>query len=272
VRAAPGYGLALAPYEKTTSYAAGAALGPEAVLRDLEKTVAGDAAPRRVDRIDGRSLAGPRPMMRALAEVSSRQSAEGLLPVMVGGEHTCTLGFVLGLAPLYPSLGVIHLDAHADQRREYGGSRYSHASVMRRIAEDMALPVLSIGVRALSAAEARFIGERGVGLVPGSLLREWPRLLPPLLRRLPRAVYLTIDMDFFDPSVVPGVGTPEPGGADWFTAMDIIREILREKCLVGFDIVELCPPREKRRSVRAAVRTLLAVLERAVSGCESRRL
>jgi agmatinase len=84
---------------------------------------------------------------------------------------------------------------------------------MRRIAEDMALPVLSIGVRALSAAEARFIGERGVGLVPGSLLREWPRLLPPLLRRLPRAVYLTIDMDFFDPSVVPGVGTPEPGGA-----------------------------------------------------------
>jgi agmatinase len=134
---------------------------------------------------------------------------------------------------------------------------------MRRIADDLSLPVLSVGVRALSAAEARFIKTRGIGLLPGEALSDWRRHLPPLLAALPRTVYLTVDMDFFDPAVVPGVGTPEPGGASREEAEGIIAAVTAARDLAGCDVVELCPPREGKKSVQAAVRTVQIALDGA---------
>ena len=259
------YGLVVVPFERTTSFLHGARLGPEKVVREVERLC------RREGRVPagetlrlpaGRLLAAGR-MARAAAAAVERQCAAGRLPVMVGGEHTCTLGPVTALRERYGRFGVVHFDAHADLRSRYQGTRYSHASVMRRVADDLGLPHASLGIRALSAAEARFLRERRIGVLPGPQLHRWRNLLPPLLRRLPRRVYLTVDMDFFDPAAVPGVGTPEPGGAGWYRGLALIEAVLAAKELVGADIVELCPPREEGRSVRAAARLLLRIVEKA---------
>ena len=265
MRGCDSWGLTLAPYEQTTSYHGGAALGPEALLGELKRRLPGKMQPVRIERIAGRALSSPRPMIRALADAVGRQAAAGLLPVMFGGEHTCTLGPVTALSRIERKLGVVHLDAHADRRASYGGSRYSHASVVRRITDDLSLPALSLGLRAFSAAEARLLTSEKTGLLTGEDLGDWRRRLPPLLHRLPEAVYLTVDMDFFDPSLVPGVGTPEPGGAAWAEGAGIIDHVRQSRRIVGFDIVELCPPRERTKSLETALRVLLAVL------CGSRR-
>ena len=139
------WGLTLVPYERTTSYHRGAALGPDALRRAVKEKSPGRMQPQRTDRLAGRSLAHPRAMISACAVAVAEQAAAGLLPVMFGGEHTCTLGPVTALARRHRRLGVVHLDAHADRRASYGGSRYSHASVMRRITDDLSLPVLSVG-------------------------------------------------------------------------------------------------------------------------------
>ena len=258
-----GFGFIVAPYERTTTYHRGAALGPEAVLDDWRRLVkAGETPPpAAVITLPESALKGPAAMMTAVEGAAGELIAEGLLPVLLGGEHTVTLGVVAALAGRPGEMGVVQLDAHADLRRSYCGSRYNHACVMRRLHEDRGLPLLPIGIRALSRQEAAYIRETSLGLIPGHRLEEWRQLLPPLLRRIPRRIYLTVDMDFFDPSVVPGVGTPEPGGGGWYDTLDLLDAILAEKEVIGFDIVELCPPREKGVSVRAAARLAEYLLE-----------
>lgn len=262
------YGLLTVPYEKTTSFLPGAALGPGEVARDLERLRGeeGHPGPLRTLALPDRHRGGAGSMIRGLAAATQEVAAAGMLPVMLGGEHTCTLGPLTALRRRERHLGVVHLDAHADVRASYQGSKYSHACVMRRVAEDLRVPHASIGIRAYSAAEARYLERKGIGYIPGHRLRWWERLLTPLLRGLPRRIYLTIDMDFFDPAAVPGVGTPEPGGAGWYQGLAVLDAVLAEKTLVGVDIVELCPPRERTVSVRAASRLLLAVLGRTGPG------
>jgi agmatinase len=254
-----GFGFIVAPYERTTTHHRGAALGPEAVVKDWQTLVnTGEAtSPSAVITLSEDALRGPAAMMAAVEGAAGELTMEGFLPILLGGEHTSTLGAVAALAALTggpKEMGVVQLDAHADLRRSYGGSRYNHACVMRRLHEDRGLPLLPIGIRALSRQEAAYMHEKSLGFLPGHLLGEWRELLPPLLRKLPRRIYLTVDMDFFDPSVVPGVGTPEPGGGEWYATLDLLDAILSEKEVMGFDIVELCPPREKKVSVRAAAR------------------
>jgi agmatinase len=263
-----GFGFIVASYERTTTYHRGAALGPEAVMDDWRVFVeAGEAPPpSAVITLPAAALRGPAAMMTAVVGAAGELFAGGLLPVLLGGEHTSTLGAVAALAAhagRQEEMGVVQLDAHADLRRSYCGSRYNHACVMRRLHEDRGLPLLPVGIRALSRQEAAYIREKSLGFLPGHRLGEWKRLLPPLLRRLPRRIYLTVDMDFFDPSVVPGVGTPEPGGGEWYATLDLLDSLLSEKEIIGFDIVELCPPREKRVSVRAAAR----LAEYLLKGC-----
>lgn len=260
------FAFVVVPYERTTSYMKGAAEGPGAFLRDWEfLTARGEVpSPAQIVTIPGKACGSPRGMISAVESAVSATEEEGLLPILLGGEHTAILGAVSSLARRPEKMGVIQFDAHADLRESYQGSRYSHASVMRRVVDDLALPLLPVGIRALSREEANLMKERNIGSIPGRCLPEWRKLLPPLLKRLPERVYLTIDMDYFDPSVVPGVGTPEPGGGEWYETLDLIEAVTREKRVAGFDIVELCPPREKRVSVRAATRLAAALLSKVL--------
>lgn len=208
-------------------------------------------------------------MISAVSKATADLNRRRALPVILGGEHTCTIGAVAALRDLCGPLGVIQLDAHADLRGTYEGSKYSHACVMRRVSEDLGVPVLPVGVRAYSRREGEYMRERAAGFIPGRRLGEWPVRMPPLLKKLPERTYLTIDMDYFDPAVVPGVGTPEPGGGEWHQTLDMLDAVMERKEIVGFDIVELCPARESAVSVRAAVRLashLLAGLGRGAPG------
>jgi agmatinase len=261
-----GFGFLVVPYERTTTYHRGAALGPESVLGDWRKLVkAGEVPPPSdVITLPPAVLGGPAAMVTAVAGAAGDMIARGLLPVLLGGEHTSTIGAVDALACGPEEVGIVQLDAHADLRRSYRGSRYNHACVMRRLHEDRGLPLLPIGIRALSRQEAVYIRKKSLGLLPGHRLEEWRQLLPPLLGRIPERIYLTVDMDFFDPAVVPGVGTPEPGGGEWYGTLDLLDAVLSEKEIIGFDIVELCPPREKKVSVRAAARLTEYLLERSL--------
>jgi agmatinase len=217
IPAFPAFAFIAVPYEKTTSFMQGAALGPEAFLQDWERLrSAGDVPlPGMTYRVGRKSLRSARSMFKETGKAVMAAVEGGLLPVTIGGEHTVTVGAVRGLAGGAGSFGVVQLDAHADLRERYEGSRHSHACVMRRIAGDMGLPVLPVGVRALSRGEALYMEKHSLRGLPGNLLGEWRKRLPPLLGDFPEKVYLTVDMDFFDPSVAPGVGTPEPGGAGW---------------------------------------------------------
>jgi agmatinase len=262
-----GFAFLAVPYERTTTFEKGASGGPELILRDWERLRRTGEVPEpsRVLRLPERSLSGPRSLLRGVREATARLSGEGLLPVLLGGEHTCTIGAVDGLKGRHHDLGVIQLDAHADLRPSYGGSRYNHACVMRRLSQDRGVPLLPLGIRAYSRQEAAYMKSEGITGLPGRLLDRWPELLPPLLARMPARVYLTIDMDFFDPSVVPGVGTPEPGGGQWYETLDMLDGIIEGRQVVGFDVVELCPPREERFSIRAASRLIGHLLERLLS-------
>ena len=190
------------------------------------------------------------------------------LVALLGGEHSVSVGHVHALSEYYPDLSVLYLDAHGDLRNEYMGTTWGHASVARRISE--ICPVVQVGVRSVSLEEMEFIRSSeavhtffwpGVGAVgaPGlsgpndgshaSTLSTsgtpWGPVGMPLsaevIRRLSSNVYVTVDLDVFDSAIMPAVGTPEPGGMDWYSVTSLLRSVAEEKHIVGFDVAELSP-------------------------------
>ncbi|MBO8143265.1 MAG: agmatinase [Thermodesulfobacterium sp.] len=166
---------------------------------------------------------------------------EKKFPVVIGGEHTVTLGSVKVLKEFYKNLKILHLDAHLDLREEYLGSSISHATVMRRIYE-MGIPVLSVGVRTLCKEEYEFIKKVKFPVLWMKELKEnWEEGIKKLENFVKEGeIYLSLDVDVFDPSLAPGVGTPEPGGLDWYEFLQILKLVVRYN-LIGMDIVEVKP-------------------------------
>jgi agmatinase len=172
-------------------------------------------------------------------------------PLSLGGEHTVSLGPIRA-ARARGELGVIQLDAHADLRDSYEGNPLSHACVMRRVL-DLGCATLGVGVRSMSEGEARFIRERGLDVVGARQViagNEWWALLD----KLPERIYLSVDVDFFDPVDVPATGTPEPGGPSWEQAVAFLAHLFSKKDVVAADIVELMPCKDDDASVRLAAR------------------
>lgn len=178
-------------------------------------------------------------------DVISKNVKEALeekkFPIVIGGEHTITLGSIKALKEFYKNLKILHLDAHLDLRDEYLGCKFSHATVVRRIYE-MGIPILSIGVRTLCKEEYEFIKKTNFSLLWMKDLRENQdksfKIIEDFIKE--GEIYLSLDMDVFDPSVAPGVGTPEPGGMSWYEFLQIIKLVVRYN-LIGMDIVETKP-------------------------------
>jgi N1-aminopropylagmatine ureohydrolase len=234
------------PYDFTTSYQGGARLGPAAVL----------AASRNMELWDDELGATYRQGIHTLPELEP--AAEGpeamvarveravawildqkRLPVMVGGEHSITAGAVSAVVQRFPSLSVLQIDAHADMRDHYLGTRHNHACVMRRVRE--LAPAVSVGVRSLSEEEARHLVEHPQPTWSVRQLRALAGRWDPILDALQDPVYVTFDLDGLDPSVLPATGTPEPGGLTWYEAVDLLRAVADRHRIVGFDVVELAP-------------------------------
>lgn len=241
------------PFERTTSYGKGTIGGPAAILAASHQLELYDEELRRQPAelgIHTLPLFQPESfdLAEALGEVQEEARKHldaGKFLVTLGGEHSLSLAPVRATVESYggsaSSVGVVQFDAHADLREEFEGTPYSHASVMRRLVED-GVPTLAVGIRSLSSPEARLIEERDLPVIWGYELEErGDELFDLYLEQLPEAVYLTFDLDFFDPSLVPATGTPEPGGGRWWPTLRLLRRLFAKKRVLAMDVVELAP-------------------------------
>lgn len=238
-----------APYESTVSWVGGTADGPRAILEASEQLELYDERSRSepwragvwtAPALELEGLDGPSMVHRVQDHVGRLMDA-GKWVVMLGGEHGISVGAVRAAAERHPGLRVVQLDAHADLREEYRGSRWSHACVAARCLESAG--VRAFGVRSYSADEARRMRE---GIAGHELVHAWEMedsgRVGELIEGLAQSpVYLTIDVDFFDPSIVPATGTPEPGGAAWEPTLALLERLFDAARIVAADVVELAP-------------------------------
>jgi agmatinase len=236
------------PFERTTSYGKGTASGPAAILRASQSMELYDeelgCEPCDVGiATEPPFLPEAFEMGAAMAELEAecrRHLEAGKLLLVLGGEHSLTIAPVRAARAVHGEIGVVQFDAHADLRAEFEGTPYSHASVMRRVFDE-GIPSLPIGIRSLSAPEAVFAHEAKIPIVWGHELESLEARFDGLLDRLPEKIYLTFDIDYFDPALVPATGTPEPGGGTWHPTLRLLRRVFDRKRVVAMDVVELAP-------------------------------
>ncbi len=232
-------------YEGGVSYGRGTAQAPLAVLHashyvELYDEVL-DCEPYRVGvaTVDaGRPPESAGEMIARIRGITGRLLAQEKFVIVIGGDHSITGGFAQAAAQRFPGLGVVQFDAHADLRDTYEGSPLSHACAMAR-AREITPHTLQLGIRSLSVEEAQRIKQERLAVGFMHLLRAGRFDYEAALAQLPEAVFLTIDVDVFDWSVIRSTGTPEPGGMTWSEAMDLLRRLFAAKNVIGCDVVEL---------------------------------
>jgi len=237
------------PYDSTSSYRTGSRHGPTAIIeasRNLELYDSElDELPARFGIYTHSELevdaSGPERMALKIEGAAGRFLERGKIVVGIGGEHSVTVGMVRAFSKRLDGLSVLQLDAHADLRDEYQGTGYSHACTMRRVRETIRR-VAQVGIRNYSAEEAAFLRANGARIHPAAGWSGSERQLRQVLDDLGEGpVYITCDLDVFDPSVMPATGTPEPGGLLWRDVIRLIECVCRNRRVVGFDVVELSP-------------------------------
>jgi agmatinase len=182
---------------------------------------------------------GPEAMAERVEQATGWILDRDKLPAILGGEHSITAGAVRAAKQRHPNLSVLQLDAHADMRDVYLDSPFSHACVMRRIRE--MVPASSVGIRSMSEEEAEYLAKKPAPIWSTRAFRALNGNWEPILRSLTDEVFVTFDVDGIDPSALPGTGTPEPGGLEWYEAVDLLRAVSARSRIVGFDVVELSP-------------------------------
>jgi agmatinase len=176
-------------------------------------------------------------MVDAVHDAVQYYLEEGKFTVVMGGEHSVSIGAIKAHAARYEKLTVLQLDAHADLREEYNGSKYNHACIMARAREFC--PIVQVGIRSMSSSEKESADLSQIFLAKD--IHDNIDWIAKVIPKLSDNVYITIDLDAFDPSIVPSTGTPEPGGLLWYEVLTLLKVVSDEKNVVGFDVVELCP-------------------------------
>jgi len=234
------------PYDSTTEYKSGAREGPQAIIDASQYLELYDTElDREISEVGIYTLpevqplmSGPEHMVERVYQIARDLLDKGKLLAMLGGEHSITLGMVRALREKHPELSVLHLDAHTDLRDQYQGTKYSHACVMRRVWE--LCPVVHVGIRSLSREEHGFLAHQRIDPFYAETLAN-PDSVTTVVSHLSPQVYISIDLDVLDPSIMPAVGTPEPGGLSWQQVLKLLRAVASSRQIVSFDIVELCP-------------------------------
>ncbi len=248
------------PYDSTASFKTGAREGPRAIidasshLEDYDPELDVDVAEIRIHTAPfiEPNMEGPARMISRVKDAVQPFIDQGKLMAVLGGEHSISVGVVKALLERYADLSVLYLDAHADMRDEYMGTRWGHASVARRIYE--LCPLVQVGVRSLSIEEKDFISSERIRSLHWPAEQEsWsantnglayqggPPIVDEIIGGLSENVYVSIDSDVLDPSIMAAVGTPEPGGMDWHQITSLLRAVTSERNIVGFDVTELNP-------------------------------
>lgn len=243
------YALLPVPYEKSTSYRKGTAKGPASLIK----------ASREIDTVDEELLLPidvpvqtlpalalgrktPAASMKTIYTAAARLHKAKRFALAVGGEHSISAPLIRAASESHRRLSVLCLDAHLDLRDKYSGTKFSHASVMRRVVE-AGTPVVYAGIRSLCEEELAVARKMKLPVFFARYLLEKPirKMAAEICRQLTANVYISFDVDALDPSVMPGTGTPEPGGLGWYMAIDILKEVIKRKNVVAADLVELSP-------------------------------
>lgn len=231
-----------APYDMMTSYVPGARFGPDAILRasgqietydeeldyDLEDLLVVTHDPLVIDKSSQEAT------VTKLEKLVEEVVGDGKIPVILGGDHSLSIAPTRFFAKKFPGVGILHLDAHSDLRKEWEGSTFSHACSMRH-AYDTGAQLIQVGIRSTpQEVERECIVRRRVFRAPTVPVSE-------VIASLPKDVYVSVDLDVLDPSYMPATGTPEPGGVSWYDLLALLRTVARERNVLGFDVMELAP-------------------------------
>ncbi|NVO20229.1 MAG: agmatinase [Bacteroidetes bacterium] len=237
------------PYDGTSTWLKGADKGPQALLEASANMEVYDVeTDSEVHKVGIHTMSSvtenssPEAMVEAVNERVKELLKKKKFPIVIGGEHSVSIGAIKAMAANFNDLTILQLDAHADMRQEYEGSKNNHACVMARAKE--VAPVVQVGIRSMSVEEREDIQPDRVFYA--SHIHEQRTWMFEFLNKLTRNVYITIDLDVFDPSIMPSTGTPEPGGLLWYQVLDILKAVSEKVNIVGFDVVELKPGKENR--------------------------
>jgi len=251
------------PYDGTSTWVKGADKGPEALLEasanmelydietDTEVYRIGIHTAKPVTESDS-----PESMVRAVRKRSEEYLGKGKFLVTLGGEHSISIGAIQAHAARFQNLTILQIDAHTDLRESYEGSRNNHACVMARARE--LCPIVQVGIRSMDVGEKANLDASRVFWA--HKIVHCDKWMDQAIDLLTENVYLTIDLDGFDPAILPSTGTPEPGGLQWYPTLQFLKKVVEARNLVGFDIVELCPIGNEKSSNFLAAKLLYKLL------------
>lgn len=235
------------PYDGTSTYGKGADNGPEAILDASENMELYDIETNSEVYKQGVFIAptviedsSPEAMTEAVDKAISTYLAKGKFVTMLGGEHSVSIGSIRAFNRKYNNLSVLQLDAHSDLRPEYMGSACNHACALHEASKTC--NTVQVGIRSMDTVELPFVKKEN--FFTSYAIRNNPNWQDDVVNRLTENVYITIDLDAFDPSIMPSTGTPEPGGLLWNETLDLLKKVYKKCNVVGFDIVELAPIEE----------------------------
>ncbi|MDR2835309.1 MAG: agmatinase [Bacteroidales bacterium] len=232
------------PYDATSTYGKGADFGPEAFLEasenmeiyDLESDT--EVWRKGIFLYESMICDGiPEIMVKQVKIKTLEIINSGKFFTMIGGEHSVSIGAIMAHNEKFQNLSVLQLDAHSDLRQSYNGSEFNHACAMHWASKNTNL--IQVGIRSMDISEKPFVRPNNIFYAENIYSQKnWQQ---EVVNQLSNNVYLTIDLDCFDPSILPGTGTPEPGGLHWYETLELLKLLSKQKNIVGFDIVELAP-------------------------------
>ena len=260
------------PFEATTSYRKGTYLGPSAIIRasaemedfDIELGFEPCQIGIYTAPVISPNLTAPDGMISKIADTVEEYLKKGQFIGVLGGEHSVSVGVVKAMSRQYKDLSILVFDAQADLRNEYQGSRYSHACASRRM-HDYA-PTTIVGVRSITEEELAFADKHQIPI----FYRASDNIndVNSIISTLSNNVYISFDLDAFDPSFMASVGTPEPGGLGWWEALDILKKVARQRNIVGFDVVELSPEEGPEACAYSAAKLVYKIIRYATGKIE----
>jgi agmatinase len=253
------------PFDKTSTWIKGADKGPEAIIEasrylefyDIETD--SEVIKKGIFTVKPIRATSSSALIKKTDSAVSRYLKDNRLVVTLGGEHSVSIGVIKAYAKHFKDLSILHLDAHADSRDSYEGSRYNHACVIARIRE-FTQNIVSVGIRSMDVSERSDVNKKKMFFAHE--IHDSDKWIQNAVRSLSESVYITIDLDVFDPGIMPSTGTPEPGGLGWYQVMKLLFAVSKTKRIVGFDVVELCPSSSKAPDFLAAklIYTLLSYI------------
>ncbi len=237
------------PYDGTSTWQKGADKGPDAFLNASENMELFDIETRTEVYKKGVYLAppvtensSPEKMVEAVYKTTKNYIKQDKFVTLFGGEHSISIGSIRAFNESFEDLTVVQLDAHADLRPEYEGSKCNHACALHEASKTTNL--IQVGIRSMDVSENEHMDENQVYFAH-DLYEDWQE---DAIGQMTPNVFITIDLDAFDPSIMPSTGTPEPGGLFWYETLEFLKMMFKKKNVVGFDIVELCPNKDEKSS------------------------